>query len=174
MTALSQFDASYNMQQDRILLRITNQDKEEYRLWLTRRMCRSFITDFKTRTSSFRITGEEGSAPVADQGTAVLRADLEQKAAVANKDFSNAFKPGDSFPLGQEGIVVERVNLQPNDKGPGVHGLSLHDASGRGITIGVSVDLFNSIFEVIERVVQQAEWGIEMALPPDVMGATLQ
>lgn len=174
MTNLSQFDAGYNTKQDRILLRITDKESEEYRLWLTRRMCRSFLTDFKTRTSSYRITGDSSVAPVADQQSAVLLADLEQKAAVANRDFSNKFRAGDSFPLGQEGMVVETINLHPNSKGQGVHGLSLQDADGRGITINVSVDLLNSIFEVIERVVHQADWSLDVPQAGESVAAVLQ
>lgn len=179
MTSIAQFDAGYNPQQDRILLRITNKEGEEYRLWLTRRICRSFLTEFKTRTSSYRITsemakesvGETRSAPAGD---AILRADLEQKAAAATADFSNKFRAGDSFPLGEQGIIVENIHLQPNAKGAGVHELSMHDAAGRGISIGVSVDFFNSIFEVVERVVRKADWSLETTVMPPANKALLQ
>ncbi len=174
MTTLSQVDAGYNAQQDRILLRITNKTGEEYRLWLTRRICLTFLTDFKARTSTFRITGGSGSVHSHDKETAVLRADLEQKAAVANKDFATRFKSGNRFPLGQDGLVVETINLKPDGKGEGVHGLSLHDAAGRGITLGVSVDLFNSIFEIVERVVAQADWAIELSAATRPENAILQ
>lgn len=179
MTSIAQFDAGYNPQQDRILLRITNKEAEEYRLWLTRRICRSFLTEFKTQTSTYRITGSVGGETVSEARPAassdtILRASLEQQAAAASADFSNKFEAGESYPLGEQGIVVENIQLQPNAKGVGVHELSMHDAAGRGISIGVSVDFFNSIFEVVERVVQQADWGLAANVMPAPNKALLQ
>ena len=52
MSGLGQFDAGYNIAQDRILLRITNTAGEEYRLWLTRRFCLSMLGDFKVKVSA--------------------------------------------------------------------------------------------------------------------------
>ena len=175
MTPMAQFDAGYNPQQDRILLRITNKSAEEYRLWLTRRVCRAFLTDFKTRTSSYRITQEMGAAssPASNPVHAVLRADLEQKATAATSDYSSSFKSGESFPLGEQGVIVETINLQPDASGKGIHKLSLHDGDGRGISIAVSVDLFNSIFEIVERVVNQAEWELTTTSNLSPPGSTL-
>jgi len=114
------------------------------------------------------------SARPAATSDAILRASLEQKAAAASADFSNKFKAGETYPLGEQGIVVENIKLQPNAKGAGIHELSMHDAAGRGISIGVSVDFFNSIFEVIERVVKQADWALAKTVMPPANKALLQ
>jgi len=152
------------------LLRITNTDNEEFRFWLTRRVCAALITDFKTRTSAYRVPVMESGSSVAVQGGApgpdhemLLRAQLEQEAAVAQQDFKTTFKSGESFPLGEEGILVEKINLNPNAQGQDTHSLSFADAQGKGITLGVSIELFNSIFEVIERVVKVTNWSISPA-----------
>lgn len=163
MSAFGQFDAGYDRHEDRILLRITNVNGDEFRLWLTRRVCGSLLTDFKTKTSAYRISvpeaGAEQLASVSNHDT-VLRAQLEQQAVVAQQDFGSKFKPGVNFPLGEQGLVVEKVNLQPNGKAEGVHALSFQDKNGKGITLGVTVEIFNSIFEVVERVVGQTRWGL--------------
>ncbi len=162
MSALGQFDAGYNQHEDRILLRITNQSGEEFRLWLTRRICASLLTDFKTRTSAYRVsaidrdTSNEASA-TPDHDT-LLRAQFEQQAAVAQQDLNTEFAPGETYPLGESGLLVEKINLQPNGQGQDNHSLSFANAQGEGITLGVSIELFNAIFEVIERVVQQTNW----------------
>ena len=170
MSAFGQFDAGYNQQEDRILLRITNTDNEEFRFWLTRRVCAALLTDFKARTSAYRISAvESGSVAAPQGGTAgsdhetLLRAQLEQEAAVAQQDFKTTFKSGENFPLGKEGILVERIDLKPNAQGQDTHSLSFADAQGKGITLGVSIGLFNSIFEVIERVVRVTDWSISPA-----------
>ncbi|MCY4264434.1 MAG: hypothetical protein OXE78_06225 [Gammaproteobacteria bacterium] len=164
MSRLGQFDAGYNRQEDRILLRVTNVEGDEFRLWLTRRLCRSLLTEFKTKTSAYRISTPESvvttqSDSVLGHAT-VLQAELEQQATVAQQDFSAEFQPGKNFPLGQQGLVVDEVNLQPHSKGNGVHSLSFRDANGQGITLGVTVEIFNSIFEVVERVVNKSQWDL--------------
>ncbi|MCG8413299.1 MAG: hypothetical protein MI746_03675 [Pseudomonadales bacterium] len=163
MSGFGQFDAGYNRHEDRILLRITNVNGDEFRLWLTRRLCGSLLTDFKTKTSAYRISMPDAITESATTGSnhdTVLRAQLEQQAVVAQQDFGSKFKPGENFPLGEQGLVVEKVNLQPNGKAEGVHALSFQDAKGKGITLGVTVEIFNSIFEVVERVVQQTQWNL--------------
>ncbi len=170
MSTLGQFDVGYRQQEDRILLRITNTDNEEFRFWLTRRVCAALLTDFKTRTSAYRISAVGSGSVAAAQGGApgskyetLLRAQLEQEAAVAQQNFKTTFKSGENFPLGKEGILVEKINLKPNAQGQDTHSLSFADAQGKGITLGVSIELFNSIFEVIERVVKVTNWSISPA-----------
>lgn len=162
MSVLAQFDAGYNLQQDRILLRITNTVGEEYRLWLTRRFCKSLLSEFKTKTSAFRVNPNASQSPAQYLDTkteSVMRAEFEQQAAAMTQDFTSKFQPGSSFPLGETGLLVERINLKPNGKGKGVHALSFYGDSDQGMTIGVSVELFNSIFEVIERIIRKTGWG---------------
>ena len=171
MSSLAQFDAGYNLQQDRILLRITNSTGEEYRLWLTRRLCSSLLTEFKTKTSAYRVSPDasRSQSQSMDAGAeTVMRAEFEQQATAMSQDFTSKFKPGNSFPLGKSGLLVERLNLKPNGKGEGVLALSFYGDADQGMTIGVSVALFNSIFEVIERIIEKTDWGLASvaATPP--------
>jgi len=177
MSAFAQFDAGYNLEQDRILLRITNTDGEEYRLWLTRRMCASLLTDFKAKTSSYRVK-KDPSRPHTQTAIAgaetVMQADFEQQAAAQSQDFTTKFKPGTRFPLGEAGLLVEKLNLQPNGKGEGVHALSFYGAEDKGMTIGLTMELFNSIFEVLERIIARTDWGLLEASVNRPPSSTLQ
>ena len=176
MSTLAQFDAGYNLQQDRILLRITNTDSEEYRLWLTRRLCASLINEFKTQTSAYRVKSDPdkpASETFASSADTVLQAEFEQQATAQTQNFTSRFEPGISFPLGESGLLVEKLNLKPNGKGAGVHALSFFGAEEEGMTIGVSVELFNSIFEVIERIISKANWGLVNA-EAQLLNTTLQ
>ncbi len=176
MSHLLQFDAGYHPKEDRILLRVTNSDEEEYRLWLTRRMTSRLLHDFKPKTSAYRIAeGFESDAmepgePEAPRGPpdahTLMKADLSQQAAAARQDFSKPFKGGRHFPLGEDGAVVASVDFHPDAKGPGNHRLSFRTASGGALGIGVSAHVFNSIFEVLERVTRRADWGLISAVPP--------
>ena len=119
MSGLGQFDAGYNSAQDRILLRITNTAGEEYRLWLTRRFCFSMLGDFKVKVSACRLPAEEeervvdsSSAVSGSAGSApVMQADIQQELVASQQDFGQAFRPGEQFPLGEQGELVERVDL---------------------------------------------------------------
>ena len=182
MNELSQFDAGYNYHEDRILLRITNLDGDEFRLWLTRRLCKSLLTEFKTKTGVYRISTPDSDVSHIATATAtagscqdtVLLAQLEQRAAISQQDFSSKFRPGKNYPLGEQGLVVEKVNLKPHGKGKGVHALSFQDSSGKGVTMGVTVEIFNSIFEVVERVVTRTQWDLPVVSETMQPGTLLQ
>lgn len=183
MSGLSQFDAGYNSAQDRILLRITNTAGEEYRLWLTRRFCLSMLGDFKVKVSAYRLPAERIKESAADNLVAVdstgaatvMQADIQQELVASQQDFGQAFRPGERFPLGEQGELVERVDLTPNGKGPGTHALGFKSVQGQDLTIAVTPELLNSIFEVIERVTtQQADWGLETTAVSMAKSATLQ
>lgn len=175
MGGLAQFDVSYNPQQDRILLRITNTEGGEYRLWMTRRLSYSVLTELKTNTSIYRLDASDITAnpsPLQDESAdaiakigantaeTVMLADKQQKATAQKENFGVEFKPGESFPLGEEGILIGKVNFQPDTNGAGSHTLSFYPTEGDGISIGVSADFFNSIFEMLERICSQAQWEI--------------
>ena len=183
MSGLSQFDAGYNSAQDRILLRITNTAGEEYRLWLTRRFCISMLGDFKVKVSAYRLPSEGVDETSADSSVAVagsagaatvVQADIQQELVASQQDFGQAFRPGEHFPLGEQGELVKRVDLTANGKGEGTHALSFQSVPGQALTIAVTPELLNSIFEVIERVTQQADWGLVTTAASMAKSATLQ
>lgn len=183
MSGLGQFDAGYNSAQDRILLRITNTAGEEYRLWLTRRFCLSMLGDFKVKVSAYRLPAEGVDESSADSSVAVaggagaatvMQADIQQELVASQQDFGQAFRPGELFPLGEQGELVKRVDLTPNGKGAGTHALSFQSVQGQALTIAVTPELLNSIFEVIERVTQQADWGLVTTAASMAKSATLQ
>ena len=181
MSGLVQFDASYNPQEDRILIRITNTDCDEFRLWLTRRLSASLLVDFKVNISAYRVQPdsaekESESAPRASEmGAATLmRADMQQEADAAKQDFEQKFIPGERFPLGEQGAVVDKIDFQADGKGPGNHALNFIGTNGKRLSIGVTPRFLNTIFEVIERVSQQAEWGLITTSSSMARSATLQ
>lgn len=181
MSGLAQFDAGYNPQEDRILIRVTNTDGDEFRLWLTRRMSASLLADFKINISAYRVQpepceqGSESVPAASEMGAATLmRADMQQEAAAAEQNFQQEFVPGERFPLGEQGVVIEKIDFQPDGKGPGNHALSFTSTNGKQLSIGVTPQFLNTIFEVIERVSQQAEWGLITTASSMVRSATLQ
>ncbi|HBW83522.1 MAG TPA: hypothetical protein DEF79_05720 [Gammaproteobacteria bacterium] len=183
MSDLGQFDACYNSEQDRILLRITNTAGEEYRLWLTRRFCLGLLGEFKVKVSAYRLPPEdrkgvrmdESSGLLDDSGAStVMQADIQQELVAARQDFGQTFHPGEQFPLGEQGELVEQVDLKPNEKGTGSHALGFQSVQGQLLTIAVTSELLNSIFEAIERVTQQADWGLITTAVSMAKSSTLQ
>ena len=181
MSGLAQFDASYNPEEDRILIRITNTEADEFRLWLTRRLSASLLADFKVNISVYRLQSdsaekESESAPRASEmGAATLmRADMQQEAHAAKQDFEQKFIPGERFPLGEQGVVVDKIDFQADGKGAGNHALNFIGTNGQQLSIGVTPQFLNTFFEVIERVSQQAEWGLITTSSSMARSATLQ
>ena len=183
MSDLGQFDVCYNSAQDRILLRITNTAGAEYRFWLTRRFCLSLLGEFKVKVSAYRLPPVDGEEMRTDEtlellgdsgASTVMQADIQQELVAARQDFGQTFRPGEQFPLGERGELVKQVDLTPNGKGTGNHALGFQSVQGQLLTIAVTPELLNSIFEAIERVTQQADWGLITTAVSMAKSSTLQ
>ena len=191
MASLHQMDASYDMNQDRILLRLTNDDGEEIRLWMTRRMTQLFLTDFKDNTSTYRIpnytddqpsltenaTNKPKVAPVRDTalntGHTKAIADFEQQVAASKSNFSEAFKPGEHFPVGEDGIIINKIKIKANQEANADHTVMFFSLEGHCVSLNVNVQIFNTLFELIERVNQATNWMINQNIQPEA-NTTLQ
>lgn len=179
MSSIAQLDIRYVPNEDRILLSVTSSSKEEIRLWFTRRITQNVLTQLKEKTTAHRITTpeEEGGAEDITPEQAAAQAEFEQQKVAENANFKEKFVGGTSFPLGEDGIVVNKINFKPDTGGKGNHSLTFEPKQGKGVTFGVSVSLFNTFFELMERTVPKCEWNLTLPIMNNLerpTSATLQ
>lgn len=155
---LEQFSASYDAEQDRLMLRIRSSDDAEFRFWVTRRylallwpMLMKMADDFSARKT-------------ADPLARNTLAELAHGDAVGKADFASQYREGSQFPLGEEPILLARITVKP------LHGntqtLTLLPQQGQGINL----DLDERLVHVLARLLQQsavaAEWGLTLDVTP--------
>ena len=141
-----------------MLLRISTRDKAEFRLWLTRRAVR-LLWDGLLQVIE---AGPAEDTPVeADKREAILQ--FEHQSAVEQADFETPFQEAaDSFPLGEEGVLVSRMHV--DSKPDGAYTLRLDPKKGKGIAINLDEKLMHSFIQMFIDFSNLAEWGLDLRL----------
>ena len=156
---LHQFQMAFVAEQDRLLLRISTRDKAELRLWMTRRVVR-LLWDALLKMIE---VGPEKDTPIeANKREAILH--FEHQSAVEQADFETPFQEvADSYPLGEEGVLVAcmQISRRPN----GACTLKLSPKHGKGITMNLDDKLMHSFMEMLIDSSKRAEWDLELRLP---------
>jgi hypothetical protein len=156
---LHQFQMAFVAEQDRMLMRISTQDKAEIRLWLTRRVVRLLWGALLKMVE----IGPKNDAPAgSDAHEAILH--FEHQSAVEQSDFKTPFQESaDSYPLGKEGVLV--VGMQVSRRQNGVYELKLRPKQGKGIDINLNDKLMHSFMEMLIHSSSRAKWDLELRLP---------
>lgn len=156
---LHQFQIAFVAEQDRMLLRISTRDKAELRLWLTRRVIRLL---WDAMLKIIEVEPEKDTPIEADKREAILH--FEHQSAVEQADFETPFQEAaDSYPLGEEGVLV--ASMQISRRPDGVYILKLSPKQGKGININLDDKLMHSMMEMLIDSSSRAEWGLELRLP---------
>lgn len=111
---IKQLNASYLVNEDRILFRFNTQDQAEYRLWLTRR-----VTLFILVASTHLLTKKLEQVHSPDTAKAVNefeKAALIEAAKTANAGSTN-YESGVQFPLGFDPLLVMDVSCSLTKNG---------------------------------------------------------
>jgi len=167
---IKQFNASYLVNEDRILFRFNTQDKAEYRLWLTRR-----VTLFILVATSHLLQKKLEKTHSSDAAKALnefgKQAILET--AKQAKDASNDFEPGITFPIGADPLLVMDVTcsltkngeklafLERSNDGQIDDNLSIDFLlPGRAnLNLKLSENLMQAMTILLDQIRQNAGWG---------------
>jgi hypothetical protein len=158
---LHQLKVEYVPVQDRLAIVLSTSDQAEIRLWLTRRLVKLLWPLL------FKLAAD-ASPKIQEQANPEARKALlgfEHEQALSKADFSKPYQPPAErvMPLGQEPILVARVQTGRDPKGQAL--LALHPAEGQGITLTLDATLLHAICRLIHAAVQKSEWKLDLELP---------
>ena len=157
---LHQLKIDFMAEQDRLLMLIAASDGIELRLWLTRRYVK-LLWPLLVKLA------EEASPRIRTQANPEARKALlgiEHEQAVSKADFSKAFRKGShSMPLGEEPLLLGRIQTGHDRKGRPV--LALHPADGQGVTLTLDAVLLHSVCRLLQASVKKSGWDMELKLP---------
>ena len=155
---LHQFQMTFVAEQDRMLLRISTRDKAELRLWMTRRVVRLLWGALLKMIEA----GSEKISNETNRREAILQ--FEHQSAVEQADFKTPFQESaDSYPLGEEGVLV--ASMQISRKPNGAYILKLSPEQGKGVTINLDDKLMHSFMEMLIDSSKRAKWDLGLRLP---------
>ena len=145
---IQQINATYVADEDRLLLRVTTSQEQEYRLWLTRAVVAQWLA-LSDQAVVNALTSEH--PPAQAQAIASFKEDvLAQK-----ENFAQAFKPASDFPLGDKPQLVTRIKVKTDGADCK---LVLALSSQQTLTLHLGQDLLLRTKLLIKRVSAQATW----------------
>jgi hypothetical protein len=161
--ALKQFSGQYLPDPDRILLKISTEQGEEYRFYITRRIAQLMLEHHQEK--SLALVAQSTSPNVKNEVLA-----FKQDIVRQNTNWKQAFEPSKQLPLGEKPKLVIAVKYgfkeQANDKLV-VMRLTFRDNSA--LTVNLTQSSLTALQLLIEQLQTQAQWGLLEAAITDAL-----
>jgi hypothetical protein len=178
---IRQLSVSYQLDQDRILVRVNTSVNEEVLMWLTRHMMlrlwpmiNRVVIDHLAIPADAKTDGYVDLNAIGP-GTRKMLADMRRQEAVEKADFSTPYQ-GEvaARPLGETPLLVTEVNLTPKTNGQlqmNFKELLREPASNRGFQLDMPADLVFGVIQLLHQALQQSQW--QLASPVSTVVATV-
>ncbi len=149
---LRQLNVSYVNAEDRLLLKVSTSDNEEYRVWCTRRFTRALLDRLE---ETFQEEMPSSAAVPEPARREVAR--MQHQQSVNEESFRQPYQAEPSgYPLGEDGLLV--TSLKYTQQADNTLQLFLGDNKGVGITLNLSEHLKHQLYELFARATEKAEW----------------
>lgn len=168
--SIKQFNASYLVNEDRILFRLSTHDDAEYRLWFTRR-----VTLFILAATSHLLTQQLEKTHSSGVAKAISEFDKQSMKERSADHMMNAktFVSGTHFPIGADALLVMDVScslaknsdklayIQTANKDEIDDALSIDFVlpGGANLNLKLSENLLQGMCLLLDQLRQNAGWG---------------
>jgi hypothetical protein len=170
---IHQLNAGYVAAEDRILLRLNTTNKEEFRIWLTRRVVRNLASELGG--AERRLLGlENPEAGFVAPGARAIQ-EFRREASTANVDFGERFEEGTSgFPFGEAPVLATGCEVQLQE---GSATIALAMANKRSLSFTLDVRGIHGTLAMLQQAVAHSNWALglepESAASPPAGPASL-
>jgi hypothetical protein len=153
--SITQFNATYSPEEDRVLFRFNTAQSQEYRLWLTRLVVRDLLS--LGAQASVAVLAREHPP---EQAKAI--AEFKQQVKVQEAKFTT-FVPATQFPLGAEPLLVSKVRLTLEAQ---LTALEMQLPKGQLLTLRLTEEMIGQLRLLLQTIEQRAQWGLGAAATP--------
>ena len=164
---IHQMSVQYDERQDRLVLRVSTQDAQEFRLWLTRCMTLRLLPHLQAAVVQLEASDPQVMAP--DTTAQQILADLKRENFLSQADFSTPFATQIlGLPLGDLPLLVTDVQMNLHSSGS-LH-LQFHDkngssASGLSCEVKLQASLLHGLLHLMEQALKRAQWQLPSLTP---------
>ncbi|MBZ0144944.1 MAG: hypothetical protein KJZ92_09565 [Rhodocyclaceae bacterium] len=153
---IHQLNASYNAAEDRILLRLNTTNKDEFRIWLTRRVMRRLAE--MLGSAERRLLGlENPEHGLVTPGARAIQ-DFRREASTAGVNFGERFvEETAGFPFGEAPVLATGCEVHPQDENAVV---SLQLANKSTLTFLLDVRGIHGTLAMLQKAVAHSEWNL--------------
>ena len=157
---IHQLSLTHDAQQDRILLRINTTDREELRIWLTRRLALGLQPHLERLGLEVMVPPATAETPVANEQTRQMMAEFRQQDNLSKADFSTPYVQADTLPLGSEPLLITDIQMTPQPDGTLLLGFQekLGEPPHRGFQARVKADLIVGLQHLLRDAIHKADW----------------
>lgn len=150
---LRQLNVSYVATEDRLLLKISTSDDQEYRAWCTRRYARLLLDRLEALFENEVVDAKQVVPTEARKQVA----ELKHSSTVTEQAFQKPYEAEPAtFPLGEDGLVLTRFSYREQDNDVAV--VTLSGEEGKGLTLNMDNKLRHHFYEILTRACQRAQW----------------
>lgn len=154
---LQQLNVTYSTDQDRLLLKVREDDGTEYRVWLTRRFTALLC---KVMQALMAELGGQDRLAASDQIVEQL------KTGAFDAPYTTAQPP--ALPLGEDGILAHRINYQHGEHD--TVALQLLPREGQGLNLSLSKHMLYMFYNLLEQCLPQTAWNLdELKVPRQLL-----
>jgi len=142
---LHQINMQYSSKEDRILLRTSTENNDEYLIWLTRRYTKLLIDIFDNEIE------KRG-------GTTTIGTQKETKKLLKGGAFEKPYveETQKNHPLGENGVLA--FGIKTGTDAQGNFTLIIQSESGKGITYNLNDSLIYMFYSLLVQSIERAEW----------------
>ena len=153
---LHQINIAYIGKEDRLLMRATTKNGDEFKVWFTRKYASLLMDIFNKRIHERGGMTTLGSKP---QTTQML------KDGALEKPFKDSVK---NYPLGEKGILGFGIKVNANKDN--TLNLHLSPEKGQGVTLNLNDSLLYMFHNLLSQGIARADWNIKQNLVADGSG----
>ena len=156
---LHQLRLDFIPEHDRLLLRLSTDNRLEVRLWLTRRALRLLWPLLVQMVRSSPEVERQSNPQVRD-----ALVGMQHERALERADFGKPFEEVPrEMPLGTEPILVAQIRTSKDREGNPV--LGLLPQRGQGIHLTLDNTLLHSLCRMLQDAVAKTDWDVALDLP---------
>jgi hypothetical protein len=159
---IRQLAVHYDLEADRLLLRVRSADDQVFGAWLTRRLTVRLwplLWSLVQRAGAAQALAQASPQAVPTPEAASMLARAARERSLQQADFSQPFHDtATERALGIEPLLAHTVQLTPRP--PDRLHLVLRDARGRSLGLELEAALATAVRELMAAALRQADWGI--------------
>ncbi len=156
--AIHQINIGYDGAQDRILMRVSTTEGEEFQFWLTRRFVKSLWALLVRMLEQDRPVRQQFDEDMKRTVLGIRHEGFAQKG-----NFSAQFEEREyRRPLGEEPLLLARA--EGNQRDDGSYLLRLHPQPGQGIDMALDAGLLHLFTKLLTQAVAKTDWDINLDL----------
>ena len=161
---IHQLQVSYQLEHDRLLVRLNTHSGEELRLWLTRRMVMNLFPHMIAVSRALDAGTAQGASHDGADSKALQQ--FRKQESLQQADFTTPFsEQGGVLPLGNEPLLATTVHVTPREGGA-LHLAFEENLAGasanRRFEVMLAAQLLHGFMHLLESALKQSDWGITL------------